>query len=297
MSIIVKTIGGLGNQLFQYAFGKTVSKKLGVNLLLDIDTSVIYQGLRVHKFCLRSFHTKVEEAKNSNIYGFVWLRRHKKIFNFLYHSLRLKKFTSFFYFLEKKFSFDENVFKQKDNTYFDGFWQTEKYFIDIENELRKEFTIVEPLSDYSKNISNEIKKTNAISLHVRRTDYVTHFISNEFHGLCSPQYYKDAIKYVTKKVNCPHFFVFSDDYDWVVENFKSLEYPVTFIKNGPEKNYEDLTLMSQCKHHIIANSSFSWWGAWLNPNKSKIVIAPKRWHKNAPKINTIDLLPDGWIRL
>ena len=297
MSIIIKTIGGLGNQLFQYAFGKTVSKKLGVNLLLDIDTSVIYQGLRVHKFCLRSFHTKVEEAKNSNVYGFVWLRRHKRIFNFLYHSLRLKKFTSSFYFPEKKFSFDENVFKQKDNMYFDGFWQTEKYFKDIKNELRKEFTIVEPLSDYSKNISNEIKKTNAISLHVRRTDYVTHSISNEFHGVCSPQYYSNTIKYMTDRIESPHFFIFSDDYDWVVENFKSLKYPITFIKNGPEKNYEDLTLMSQCKHHIIANSSFSWWGAWLNPEKNKIVIAPKQWHKNAPKINTVDLLPDDWIRL
>jgi hypothetical protein len=102
---------------------------------------------------------------------------------------------------------------------------------------------------------------------------------------------------MVKKVPNPYFFMFSDDYDWVANHFKDLPYSFTCIKNGADKNYEDLTLMSQCKHHIIANSSFSWWGAWLNPQKDKIVIAPKRWHANAPRNDTKDLIPDGWIRL
>jgi hypothetical protein len=231
------------------------------------------------------------------MYGLVWLKRQRKIFNFLYNTIRLKKFKFSFYYPEKRFSFDKDALEQKNNTYFEGFWQTEKYFKEIENELRKEFTIVKPLSDYSRSISDNIKNTNAISLHVRRTDYVTHSATNEFHGICSPQYYKDAIDYVVNKVESPHFFIFSDDYDWVTENFKNLKYPVNFIKNGPEKNHEDLTLMSECKHHIIANSSFSWWGAWLNPKKEKIVIGPKQWFKNSPKANTVDLFPTGWIRL
>jgi hypothetical protein len=296
MPIIVKTIGGLGNQMFQYAFAKSVSRKLGTNFILDVDTSVIHKGLRVHKFCLGSFNTQVVKAEDSDMHGFVWLRRHKKVFNILYNSLRLKKIMFTFYYPEKKFSFDDGVFNQKDGTYFEGFWQTEKYFKDIEDELRKEFKVVAPLSSYSLEISDHIKQVNAVSLHVRRTDYVTHTTTNQFHGVCSPEYYKAAIDYIREKVSSPHFFIFSDDYEWITENFKHLGNQATFIKNGPDKNHEDLTLMSMCKHHIIANSSFSWWGAWLNAEKSKIVIAPKKWHNNAPKINTVDLLPNGWLK-
>ena len=103
---------------------------------------------------------------------------------------------------------------------------------------------------------------------------------------------------MTEKVESPHFFIFSDDYDWAMENFKSLPHPITVIKNGPEKNYEDLTLMSKCKHHIIANSSFSWWGAWLNPNKNKIVIGPSQWLNTKKKsTNTDDVIPSEWIKM
>lgn len=111
------------------------------------------------------------------------------------------------------------------------------------------------------------------------------------------QYYQKAIEYIAQRVDSPHFFIFSDDYEWSVENFKFLQFPYTCISNGADKNYEDMTLMSQCQYHIIANSSFSWWGAWLDPRKDKIVIAPKQWFANAPKNDTKDLLPDTWIKL
>jgi len=297
MSIIVKTYGGLGNQLFQYAFARAVSTRLKTDFFLDIDVSPIYKNLRVHKFSLKYFNTTINPAKGSNMFGFVWLKRHKKIFNFIYKYIRPRRIFSPFYYAEKTFTLDQRVFLQGTTTYFDGFWQTEKYFKDIESEIRKEITIIKPLSEYSQVISDEIKRTNAISLHVRRTDYVTHAESNTFHGICSPEYYRDAIAYIGNHVSLPNFFIFSDDYEWVVENFKFLQYPYTCIKNGPDKNYEDLTLMSQCKHNIIANSSFSWWGAWLNSKNDKIVIAPKRWFANSPKSNTDDLLPASWIKL
>lgn len=299
MSIIVKTYGGLGNQLFQYAFARAVSSRLKTGFLLDIDVTPIYKDLRIHKFSLEHFHTMVKPAKSKDMLGFVWLRRKKKLFNFIYGILCLKRRLLPFYYPEKIFGFDPDVYLQEKNTYFDGFWQTEKYFKDIEEEIRKEIIIVDPLSKYSREVSDSIKSTDSVSLHVRRTDYVTHAESNAFHGVCSPEYYKNAIAYIAERVSSPHFFIFSDDYDWVVENFKFLQYPYTCIKNGADKNYEDLTLMSQCRHHIIANSSFSWWGAWLNPKKEKIVIAPKRWFAN-PKShnsNTGDLLPDSWIKL
>lgn len=297
MTIIIKTIGGLGNQLFQYAFGRAVSSKLKTDLLFDVDTSVIYKDLRVHEFCLGYFNTKVKQVKRSDLFGFIWLRRQKRVFSFLCNNLRLRKIFSSFYYVEKTFAFDKNVFLQKQPTYFEGFWQTERYFREIESEIRKEVIINKPLSEYSAGISTEIQKTDAVSLHVRRADYVTHDISNKFHGVCPPEYYENAIAYIVEKVPKPHFFMFSDDYDWVVNHFKDLPHPFTCIKNGADKNYEDLTLMSQCKHHIIANSSFSWWGAWLNPRKDKIVIAPKRWHAHAPKNDTKDLIPEGWIKI
>ncbi|MEK7609632.1 MAG: alpha-1,2-fucosyltransferase [Patescibacteria group bacterium] len=297
MTVIIKTIGGLGNQLFQYAFARGISSHLETSFLLDIDTSVVYKNERVHEFSLQHFNVTIPMAKWYHMYGFVWLRRQKRLFNFIYHKLRLKKMFSSFYFIERLFCFDENVLSKGDGSYFEGFWNTEKYFKNIEKEIRKEIIINKPLSEYGQKINDEIMKKNSISLHVRRTDYVTHKISNEYHGTCSQEYYKNAIKYVAERVPSPHFFIFSDDYGWVVENFKFLQYPYTCIKNGPEKNYEDLTLMSKCKHHIIANSTFSWWGAWLNPKKDKIVIGPKQWFKNAPKANTVDLFPDGWIKL
>ncbi|MEN9524276.1 MAG: hypothetical protein RL536_345 [Candidatus Parcubacteria bacterium] len=297
MSIIVKTYGGLGNQLFQYAFARSVSARLKTDFLLDIDVSPIYKDLRVHKFSLEYFHTIVRPAKANDLSGFVWLKRHKKIFNFLYKYIRLKSKLMPFYYPEKTFGYDPDVFFKGKNTYFDGFWQTEKYFKNIESEIRKEVTVINPLSDYSQGISDRIQKSNAVSLHVRRTDYVTHAASNAFHGVCSPEFYREAIDYIAERVSSPHFFIFSDDYDWVVENFKFLKYPYLCIKNGADKNYEDLALMSHCKHHIIANSSFSWWGAWLNPRKDKIVIAPKRWFANSPKQSTVDLLPESWIQL
>jgi hypothetical protein len=181
MAIIVKTIGGLGNQLFQYAFGRAVSSKLNVDLLFHIDTSVIYKDLKVHEFCLGYFNTKVKETRLFDLFGFIWLRRQKRFFNFLCNNLRLRKIFSSFYYVEKTFAFDENVFSQKEPMYFEGFWQTEKYFKGIEDEIRKEIVINKPLSEYSAGISAEIRKTNAISLHVRRTDYVTHDISGYVH--------------------------------------------------------------------------------------------------------------------
>jgi hypothetical protein len=117
-----------------------------------------------------------------------------------------------------------------------------------------------------------------------------------FHGYCSPEFYNEAIKRVVKELPSPHFFIFSDDYEWVVEHFKSLPYPYTCIKNSADKNYEDLHLMSKCHRHIISNSSFGWWGAWLNPRKDKVVIAPSRWFA-AAKNDTRDLLPHGWIKI
>ncbi len=296
--IIVRLAGGLGNQLFQYAFARGVSSRMKTDFKLDttpFDTYYIH-----HKYSLDNFNIKQSFAKDSDFFGFVWMRKHNKFFEVFYRHLRLKSKLMPFYRTEKQFHFDPSVFT-KNNTYFDGAWVTEKYFKEIRSELLEELTINKPLSDYSQNIFKEIQEFTAISIHVRRADYVTGstFASAPIiHGTCSMDYYKTEIDYITKHEKNPHFFIFSDDYDWSVENFKSLSYPVTCIKNGADKNYEDIFLMSNCKHNIIANSTFSWWGAWLNKSDEKIVIAPKKWfNTQKATTSTEDVIPDTWIKL
>jgi len=296
MSIIVRLKGGLGNQLFQYAFARAIAARLKTTYSLD--WAPFNQYFHVHKYSLHHFNTTVPLAKGRDMLGFVWFGRHYNVFGHFYRILRLKKTLMPFYFPEKTFAFDREAYEKKGTTYFDGFWQTEKYFKDIEAEIRKELTLKEPMSEYSANIGKSIREagTNAVSLHVRRADLVTNPTMTAFHGYCSPEYYAEAIKYIAERLPSPHFFIFSDDYDWSVEHFKDLPYPHTVINNSADKNYEDLTLMSMCRQHIIANSSFGWWGAWLDPGKDKIVIAPKRWFAHGQS-DTKDLLPDGWITM
>ena len=141
---------------------------------------------------------------------------------------------------------------------------------------------------------DNILKTTSISLHIRRGDYLTPE-NAETHCLCSPSYYQNAIQYIVQRVENPHFFIFSDDITWVFDNFK-MPYPYTIVNvNDSYTGYYDLELMRNCKHNIIANSTFSWWGAWLNENPNKIVIAPQRWFMNQEE--EIDIIPSSWVRL
>jgi len=145
-------------------------------------------------------------------------------------------------------------------------------------------------------MANEILGKESISVHFRRGDYVTDPQTNKIHGTCSFDYYHQAIDDICKYTSNPHFFIFSNDPQWVKDNF-SLPYPMQIITlNGPEKPHFDLYLMSLCKHHIIANSTFSWWGAWLSTNKDKRVYTPKRWY-NVDYIDQKDGFPDSWIKI
>ena len=133
-------------------------------------------------------------------------------------------------------------------------------------------------------------------MHIRRGDYVSNPTTNKLHGTCSLEYYHNAVDIIAAKVSNPHFFIFSDDHEWARNNFK-IDYPLTFVAhNNAGKNYEDMRLMSLCKHHIIANSSFSWWGAWLGSNPKKIVCAPRGWFKDK-SLNTNDIIPSDWSRI
>ena len=160
----------------------------------------------------------------------------------------------------------------------------------------KDFTFQSPFSEKSRLISEEIKQLNSVSIHVRRTDYISNIPANNYHGTCNETYYIEAMKIIGKKISNPHFYIFSDEPEWFKANIKT-NFQVTFVEhNKNEKSFEDMYLMSLCKHNIIANSSFSWWGAWLNSNENKQVIAPANWFQDKTK-NTKDLLPETWIKL
>ncbi len=189
--------------------------------------------------------------------------------------------------------FEGNIFNSSEDIYLDGYWQSEKYFKNIKDEIIKSFTPIHDISEKAKQYIKEIENSNSVSLHVRRGDYVDNTM---FKGsgltITEMPYYKDAIEFINSKVENPKFFIFSDDIAWCKENFEFLE-DKTFI-DDTKSAIDDMVLMSRCEHNIIANSTFSWWGAWLNRNKNKIVIAPKVWYKTNHELH---LAPKEWIKL
>lgn len=284
--IIVKLIGGLGNQLFQYSLGRSLSIKNNDLLKLDLsdftkDNPRSY-GLGYFNI-LENFATE-EDVNKIKKTGFL-----KIVDNFKpYYKRSVIKY--------KGYDFDPNILKLSGNFYLDGYWQSEKYFKDIGSIIRKEITLKEPLADKYANLINNIKNTNSISIHIRRGDYVASKKFSKVYKLLDEKYYQKAVGLVAEKINDPQFFIFSDDIDWVKQNL-NIPYPKIFVSGENEiKDYEELVLMSLCKHNIIANSSFSWWGAWLNQNTSKIVISPDKWFNDETN-NAKNLIPENWIRL
>lgn len=294
--IIVKLIGGLGNQMFQYAFGRSLALKNNTNLKIDIQdlqNKAKKKDFTLRNFELNVFNVHVEIASESEIQNFMKSKT-MMLKDLLTLSLPFK--SKNFYLREPHHHYFPLAKNVPANTYAYGYFQSEKYFIDIRPTLLKDFTPRLPLSKQSQEVADRMSKVNGVSIHVRRGDYVSNLVNLDVHGLCEADYYERALSIITEKVDQPKLFVFSDEPNWFKENIKC-NFPVEYIEhNIGNASYEDLYLMSLCKHHIIANSSFSWWGAWLNQNPNKIVIAPSKWMNNTPK-NTKDVVPDSWIKI
>lgn len=262
--IIVRLIGGLGNQCFQYAIGRRLAGLRNTELKLDLSE---FETYKLHAYSLGNLNITEKFATPEEVAA----------------AKRVK---------EKHFHFDPGVFDLPDGTYLHGYWQSEKYFTAISDIIRGDLTVKPPLAGKNKEIADAAAACNSVSLHIRRADYVTESIFQP----CSLDYYKAAVEHIAGAAPNPHFFAFTDDKAWVRENFK-LDYPLTFVEhNGPDKNYEDLRLMSSCKHNIIANSTFSWWAAWLNKNPGKIIFAPKKWFTDKAHSDPKDIVPASWLR-
>ena len=209
-----------------------------------------------------------------------------------------RKLIGGYYFLEKGLSFQIEHKNCTKNTYIEGYFQSEKYFVAIQNKIRQHFTFKTKTNTQTKALALKIKKQQPIAIHIRRGDYVKNKLINQTHGTCNIDYYKKALKLFDLKNHELYFF--SDDINWVKDNFDFINLKkATFIDwNIGQDSWQDMYLMSLCQNFIIANSSFSWWGAWLSTYKDKKIIAPKQWFNDEIKNNqTKDLIPNNWIRI
>jgi len=291
--IISYIIGGLGNQMFQYAVGRALSIAQEQSLLLDIsgfDGYSLHQGFELQ----RVFACPVAIANEEDVRNVLGWQANTLIKRLLTRP-RLAMLRHRHFVVEPHFHYWTGIQQVPPSAYLQGYWQSERYFQALVDTIRTDFTFKLPLNAQNAELAQQISQVNAVSLHVRRGDYVQNPVTLATHGLCTLDYYQAAIQIIAKAVEQPHFFIFSDDIAWVTANL-ILPFPCQYINhNQGAESYNDMRLMSLCQHHIIANSSFSWWGAWLNPSPNKIVIAPKRWF--ADDKNTSDLLPQRWLTL
>jgi len=287
--LIIAVTGGLGNQMFQYAFSKAL-QQCNKEVKLDVFSYYAINGIEHNGYELnRIFKINVDlanlaEIKNyfgmCNLIGKVLRRLHV-----------IKRKT--FYKCENRYgliTFEPSVFHMEEK-YLWSCWQSEKYFKNIEKTIRENFEFTLPLDEESSSFAEQMKHTNSVSVHVRRGDYLKY---TPLKNICTLTYYKNAIREIYKKVNNPVFYIFSNDILWCKENLK-FQNAIFITGNLGKDSYKDMQLMSYCKHNIIANSTFSWWGAWLNSNPDKIVIAPDKWFNGID--GTGDVIPEQWFKV
>lgn len=287
--ITLQLSGGLGNQMFQYAYARSLQAR---NPLAKIclDISSLENGYR--NFELHHFNITLPINKLSSKEAYI------KISHSIYNKFKKLLFPYYRqkYIQEKFYHFDKHLLDIKHEAFVEGYFQTEKYFKYIEPIIRQEFTFKTQPDVVNQKLLEQIKNTQTtVSVHIRRGD----FVNNPTHPLQDNNYFQRAFNILKKKCQDLHLFLFSNDMDWVKSNL-SIPFLHTFVEHNNEASgIEDFRLMTHCKHHIIANSSFSWWAAWLSPYPDKIVIAPSKWVKSSVEYykNLNDIVPEGWIKI
>jgi hypothetical protein len=268
--------GGLGNQMFQYATARAVALRLQAPLALDAS---YFPGVDNRSYELGVFHVaaRVLGPFEENL---LWLRTRRK-------ARRLRRLLS----PVLPGHFDERIAQVSGEVYLHGLWQAPAYFDHIRETLQRDFAFIEPPNESNREMMAKICAGMSVALHVRRGDYLVGEKNISLHGLCSLDYYQAAIDRMRARLASPHFFIFSDDPEWARKNLR-IDGPSTFIAhNLGRQNHEDLRLMRCSRHFIIANSTFSWWGAYLGNDPQKIIIAPKRWFREQPVSH---LCPKTW---
>ncbi|QEC69069.1 alpha-1,2-fucosyltransferase [Panacibacter ginsenosidivorans] len=315
--IIVRISMGLGNQLFQYAAGKALSLEKNVPLKVDIAS---YGGYKLRNYELeKSFDINTPVATPTEIQHYYYPHPVKRVWNNLFPSRKMRvlglrydepplqkkllqahdlllpphKRTTY---IEPHLNFDAHFFKANDDIYLQGYWMSWRYFEKYDETIRKIFTIHKPVVAHLENIVDDIHAQNSVSIHIRRTDYTSAAVI-ALKGQTTMGFYKNAIDIIEAKINNPVYYMFSDDIEWVKENFPMQDRMVHYIDNSISNSaIEDFYLMQQCRHNIITHSTFGWWAAYLNPNKEKMIIAPKKWFIKKSH-NDKDICPPSWITI
>lgn len=286
--IIVKIIGGIGNQMFQFALYKALSKQK--NCKLDVSELNQYLTKLNRMSIFQLFDLNYNVASKSEICSlgeFSFLDRFRKKFNI---------FPKGTYITEKEEgTFDLSLF-DLDSAYLEGYWQSFKYFYDIRDEILAAYTFPPLDADNIEYVKLIHKYNHSVSIHIRMGDYLSSENNTIFGNICTEVYYEKAINILRDKYDDCHFFIFSNDTGSAIKLFSNLDPDCyTLVESNDEYNgWKDMYLMSLCRFNIIANSSFSWWSAWLNQHGDKVVIAPKKW------LNTCsmpDICPDEWVRI
>jgi hypothetical protein len=291
-TVTTKLLGGLGNQMFQYATARALADRTRSEVLLDVSEFASYT-LRRYELDTMRVRARTQEpvpqkpaaepgplARKAN----ALLRR---VFPARPEGVPLYR--------ERAFTFDAAVLQLRPPVALEGYWQSEKYFRDAADAIRRDFTLREEPDGANRAVLQRMQGTTPVSLHVRRGDYVSNPTTAAYHGTCSPEYYRQAVEHIAQRCGALTLFVFSDDQEWVRAHMPFAHPTVHVDCNPPDRGVWDMHLMKHCRHHVVANSSFSWWGAWLNPSPDKIVAAPRRWFTDA-SIDTSDLVPASWVR-
>lgn len=295
--VIVSLYGGLGNQLFQYSAAKAYALKNNASLTLDLFWFQIVDQLKdttPRKYALNPYKLNV----NLSYIGLPWHQKKSFFDKLLYKVVNFSKFSQAGtpIYSENLQGYDENFFKKTSPIWFNGYWQSYKYFDFIDDIIKKDIGAIKNINNKSRIILNQIKSSESVCIHIRRGDYVTNTNAMNTHGVCSLEYYYKGLEKVCRGLNNPQIFIFSDDPLWVKSNFKS-KFSFTIVDvNGYDDAYQDLWLMKSCQRFVIANSSLSWWAAWLSNSPKKLVVAPKKWFLSN-KLDSSDLIPLDWIRL
>lgn len=281
--IIIKFSGGLGNQMFQYALYKSFCEK-GIETYADTsfyDTNSCHNGFELEKL----FPIQLKRIDIAYVKEYAYTSNN--IFSKFFRKFFPKE-TFYQEIGEKSIIYNPKVFEFK-NKYLFGYWQSEKYFKEIESIIRNEFTFREDALDVDTELLKKIASDNSVSMHIRRGDYLNTPI---YKDVCTLEYYNNAINFIKKHVENPKLYIFSNDIEWCKRKFKNENF--YFVENrNKSMAFMDMFYMKNCKNNIIANSSFSWWAAWLNSNRDKIVIAPDKWLNY--DIGSSDIIPETWI--
>ncbi len=286
--VIVRMMGGLGNQLFQYAAGRTVALATGRELLLDTSA---YREDPLRAYQLDRFAIAARPLRRGDV-PFFRLRR-SRLGAILPRRARVEIVRE--WFPARVPVWPAAPVDDAGTPYLIGYWQSERYFAAAADTIRREVRVNAAPEGANARLLDDIAAGDAVAIHVRRGDYVSNPLATAYHGLCGLDYYRGAIRRLEATVPQPHCFVFSDDLDWVRANLDT-GHPTTWVGHNTDTPWEDLRLMAACRHCIVANSSFSWWGAWLGSWPGKQVIAPARWFR-ADHDGEGEIVPAGWLRM